>query len=85
MHYYVNIYNYRNSIRGIIKHIDNLSTEEIQKVGIPNAIPLVYKFDNKMVPIPNPKESVAPLSGVWLEKQVWKQFIVGISIQECSP
>ena len=35
-----------NSIRGIVKHIDNLSAEEIQRVKIPTGIPLVYKFDH---------------------------------------
>ena len=33
-----------NSLRGIVKHIDSLSMDEIQSVGIPNGIPLVYKF-----------------------------------------
>ncbi len=40
-----------NSLRGIVKHIDNISEDDITKVAIPNAIPLVYKFDRKMKPI----------------------------------
>ena len=32
-----------NSV-GVVKYIDNLSEEEIKKVGIPNGIPLVFKF-----------------------------------------
>ena len=28
----------------MVKYIDNLSEEEIKKVGIPNGIPLVFKF-----------------------------------------
>jgi 2,3-bisphosphoglycerate-dependent phosphoglycerate mutase len=32
-----------NALRGIVKHIDNLSIDQIVKVGIPNGIPLVYK------------------------------------------
>src|SRR6056297_396336 len=31
-----------NSLRGIVKHIDNLNQTEIQSVAIPNGIPLVY-------------------------------------------
>jgi len=57
-----------NSLRGILKYIDNLGTLEIQKVSIPNGIPLVYKFDDTMVPIKQPK-AVAPLSGYYLEKK----------------
>ena len=34
-----------NSIRGLIKYFDKLSDEEIVNVDIPNAIPLVYEFD----------------------------------------
>jgi hypothetical protein len=54
---------------GIVKHIDGLNTEQIQKIGIPNGIPLVYKFDKNMKPIVQSK-AVAPLSGEYLEKKV---------------
>ena len=57
-----------NSLRGIVKHIDGLSAQEIQTVGIPNGIPLVYKFNHKMEPIAQPL-AVAPLSGEFLEKK----------------
>lgn len=40
-----------NSLRGLVKHIDQLNTEQIQSVAIPNGIPLVYKFDRNMRPI----------------------------------
>lgn len=57
-----------NSLRGIIKHIDNISEEDISRVVIPNGIPLVYKFDRKLKPI-KMERSVAPLSGEFLEKK----------------
>ena len=57
-----------NSLRGIVKHIDNLNMDEIQSVGIPNGIPLVYKFNKKMEPVIQPF-AVAPLSGEFLEKK----------------
>jgi 2,3-bisphosphoglycerate-dependent phosphoglycerate mutase len=57
-----------NSLRGLIKHIDNIDTAGIQKVGIPNGIPLVYKFDINMKPLIQ-KKAVAPLSGAYLEKR----------------
>ena len=34
-----------NSIRGLIKYFDKLSDDEIVNVDIPNAIPLVYEFN----------------------------------------
>ena len=64
-----------NSLRGIVKHIDNLTAAEITKVGIPNGIPLIFKFKiesrskMKLKAIPQPM-AVAPLSGEFLEKKV---------------
>jgi 2,3-bisphosphoglycerate-dependent phosphoglycerate mutase len=57
-----------NSLRGIVKHIESLSSDEIRHVGIPNGIPLVYKFDKDMRPIPQPN-AVSPVSGQFLEKK----------------
>ncbi|KRX02544.1 hypothetical protein PPERSA_11884 [Pseudocohnilembus persalinus] len=42
-----------NSLRSIIKHIDNVSKEDIIGLNIPTAIPLVYEFDENMVPVKN--------------------------------
>lgn len=58
-----------NSLRGIVKHIDNLTRDEIQSVAIPNGIPLVYRFDRNMRPIKQ-QGAVAPLTGEFLEKKV---------------
>lgn len=33
-----------NSLRGVVKYIDDLSEEQITRVGIPNGIPLIFKF-----------------------------------------
>lgn len=35
-----------NSIRSIVKYIDNISDEDIMGVNIPTSIPLVYEFDD---------------------------------------
>ncbi len=58
-----------NSLRGIVKHIDNLTRDEIQSVAIPNGIPLVYRFDKNMRPIKQ-DGAVEPLTGEFLEKKV---------------
>lgn len=57
-----------NSLRGIVKHIDKLSPEDIKNVAIPNGIPLVYKFERGMKPI-KMLNAEAPLSGEFLEKK----------------
>ncbi|MBT9432831.1 2,3-diphosphoglycerate-dependent phosphoglycerate mutase [Candidatus Sodalis endolongispinus] len=40
-----------NSIRAMVKFLDNLSEEEILELNIPTGVPLVYEFDDNMKPI----------------------------------
>ena len=37
-----------NSLRSIIKYVENISDEEIPKVEIPTGVPIVYTFDSQM-------------------------------------
>ncbi|GAB4219680.1 MAG: 2,3-diphosphoglycerate-dependent phosphoglycerate mutase [Candidatus Microgenomates bacterium] len=38
-----------NSIRALVKYLDNLTNEEIIKVNIPYCIPLIYEYENKKI------------------------------------
>lgn len=40
-----------NSIRALMKYLDNISDDEITGLNIPTGIPLVYEFDKDMKPI----------------------------------
>lgn len=40
-----------NSLRALIKYLDNISDSEILKLNIPTGIPLVYELDEKLYPI----------------------------------
>jgi 2,3-bisphosphoglycerate-dependent phosphoglycerate mutase len=40
-----------NILRALVKHIDNISDEDIEHIEIPNGIPLVYEIDKKLMPI----------------------------------
>ncbi|MEY3694732.1 MAG: Phosphoglycerate mutase [Pseudomonadota bacterium] len=40
-----------NSLRGLIKHLDQISDADIVKVNIPNAQPLVYELDADLNPV----------------------------------
>ncbi|EKT61793.1 2,3-diphosphoglycerate-dependent phosphoglycerate mutase [Providencia burhodogranariea] len=40
-----------NSLRALVKYLDNLGEEEILNLNIPTAVPLVYEFDENMKPI----------------------------------
>lgn len=40
-----------NSLRGLIKHLDNISEEDIVNLEIPTGKPLVYELDKNMKPV----------------------------------
>lgn len=40
-----------NSLRALIKHLDDVSEEDIVELNIPTGIPLVYELDDEMKPI----------------------------------
>ncbi|MBM3397258.1 MAG: 2,3-bisphosphoglycerate-dependent phosphoglycerate mutase, partial [Betaproteobacteria bacterium] len=40
-----------NSIRALIKYLDNVSEQDIVGLNIPNGIPLVYELDAQLKPI----------------------------------
>ena len=40
-----------NSLRALVKYLDNVSEEEIVKLNIPTGIPLVYELDIDLKPI----------------------------------
>lgn len=51
-----------NTLRGLVKLIDNIGDEEIQEVALPTGIPIVYKFDSKM-------NSIKPDEGKFLTQK----------------
>ncbi|MFZ7126338.1 MAG: 2,3-diphosphoglycerate-dependent phosphoglycerate mutase [Desulfobacterales bacterium] len=40
-----------NSLRGLVKHLDGISNEDILSLNIPTGIPLVYELDDSLTPI----------------------------------
>lgn len=40
-----------NSLRAIVKHLDNMSDEAVVALNIPTGIPLVYQLDDDLKPI----------------------------------
>jgi len=40
-----------NSLRALVKHLDNISDEKIMALNIPTGIPLVYEFDDALKPL----------------------------------
>jgi 2,3-bisphosphoglycerate-dependent phosphoglycerate mutase len=40
-----------NSLRALVKHLDQISADEIMQLNIPTGIPLVYELDDQMRPL----------------------------------
>jgi len=40
-----------NSLRALVKHLDNISNEKILELNIPTGAPLIYELDEKLKPI----------------------------------
>jgi 2,3-bisphosphoglycerate-dependent phosphoglycerate mutase len=40
-----------NSIRAMVKYLDNISDEAIPELNIPTGIPLVYELDEELKPL----------------------------------
>jgi len=57
-----------NSLRALVKHLDNIDASEIAELNIPTAVPLVYELDDNLKPIPHP-DGIGALSGRYLGNQ----------------
>jgi 2,3-bisphosphoglycerate-dependent phosphoglycerate mutase len=70
-----------NSLRALVKYLDNISEADILKLDIPTAVPLVYTLDENLKPIPH-KDAIAPLKGVYLgDIEQIKKRIEGVKNQ----
>jgi 2,3-bisphosphoglycerate-dependent phosphoglycerate mutase len=49
-----------NSLRAIVKHLDDLTPEEIAAVNLPTGIPLVYELDENLKPVVKGGEYLDP-------------------------
>jgi 2,3-bisphosphoglycerate-dependent phosphoglycerate mutase len=57
-----------NSLRALVKHLDNISEDVIPNLNIPTGCPLVYEFDDDMNVVPS-DQAMAPLRGRYLGNQ----------------
>jgi 2,3-bisphosphoglycerate-dependent phosphoglycerate mutase len=54
-----------NSLRALVKYLDNIADDEITGLNIPTGVPLVYQLDGNLRPIRSP-QAFAPLTGRYL-------------------
>jgi 2,3-bisphosphoglycerate-dependent phosphoglycerate mutase len=58
-----------NTLRALVKHLDNISADAIVDLNIPTGVPLVYELDENLIPIPH-RDAISPLSGRYLGNQM---------------
>ena len=70
-----------NTLRALVKHLDNISADEITGLNIPTGVPLVYELDEDMKPI-RQEGAIPPLSGLYLgDLEEVKQRIGAVAAQ----
>ena len=57
-----------NSLRALVKHLDDIDESTIAELNIPTGSPLVYELDENLKPIPQ-AGAIAPLTGRYLGDQ----------------
>ncbi len=57
-----------NTLRALVKHLDNIPESVIAELNIPTGAPLVYELDNNFRPIPQ-SDAISPLQGRYLGNQ----------------
>lgn len=65
-----------NTLRALVKHLDNISPDEITGLNIPTGVPLIYELDEDIKPIPHP-DAIFPLTGHYLGNQEEIQQRIG--------
>jgi 2,3-bisphosphoglycerate-dependent phosphoglycerate mutase len=70
-----------NSLRALVKYLDNISEDVITELNIPTGVPLVYELDEHMRPIPH-ADAIAPLQGHYLgDQEEIRSRIAGVKNQ----
>lgn len=62
-----------NSLRALVKHLDGISDDDIAGLNIPTAMPLVYRLDEKLLPIVRGGEYLDPQAAAEAAKAVADQ------------
>lgn len=70
-----------NFAGALVKHLDNISADEITGLNIPTGVPLVYELDENMKPIVQ-NGAIPPLTGLYLgDLEEVKQRIGAVAAQ----
>ena len=80
-----------NSLRGVVKHLDNMSDEDIMGLNLPTGIPFVYELDENMKPIVSMKflgdEETVRKAIESVAAQAWRSYSIEywVSVAKSRP
>ena len=63
-----------NSLRGIVKHLDEMSDEAIMGLNLPTGIPFVYELDENFKPVVSMKVKEASFWFFVKESKIYFNF-----------
>ena len=67
-----------NTLRALVKYLDDIPADVITELNIPTGVPLVYHLDTNLKPIKNPL-AIEPLSGAYLgDQEKIRERILGV-------
>lgn len=70
-----------NSLRALVKYLDDIPEDVITELNIPTGVPLVYELDDNMKPIRH-SDAIAPLQGRYLgDQEEIRNRIAGVKNQ----
>ena len=69
-----------NSLRALVKHLDQIPDAEIAELNLPTGVPLLYELDTRMRPI-GPVDPRFGVSGTYLDPDAAAASIVGVKNQ----
>jgi 2,3-bisphosphoglycerate-dependent phosphoglycerate mutase len=70
-----------NSLRALVKYLDNIPDNVIAELNIPTGVPLVYELDSNLRPIPH-AQAISPLQGRYIGNQEEiKNRIQGVKVR----
>ena len=80
-----------NSLRGVVKHLDNMSDEDIMGLNLPTGIPFVYELDENMKPVVSMKflgdEETVRKAIESVAAQAWRSYSIEywVSVAKSRP
>jgi 2,3-bisphosphoglycerate-dependent phosphoglycerate mutase len=69
-----------NSLRALVKHLDQLTDDEVSELNLPTGVPLLYELNHSMKPL-RAVNDVFGVSGSYLDAVAAQRSITGVRLQ----